>query len=412
VRVLVVSPLLYHPLCGNGGGVISFNLIQGLSRRHRITFIGFGSGNASRDDIACAELRRVCQEVHVVPLPPRSRFLLLYYRLWQWVGGPPVDAQTYAHSSMHKALSALVQNLKLDCALVQFPYMAQYISDLGALPGVLDVQDVFFVSRLREYTSQRGALLRLKRLVAWLAWVRYESQWYPQFRTIMTLTEPDKAALQILMPGVPVFVNHAAIAAPTTRSAICVRAKRVGFGGNFGHPPNRDALKWLNEEIVPVLQSLVPDVEVVVAGKGLSDPMKVGLHPCITLMGFVEDYEAFMTSCVVIIAPLRFGGGVKIKILEALACGRPVVTTPVGIEGIDLGPEEGLMHGHSASDLAALVAKVLRSPDAAATAASRGADRIQRDFGIEHAVDKMDQEISALAGCPDGSDSSVHVRLS
>jgi glycosyltransferase involved in cell wall biosynthesis len=411
MKVLVVSPLLCHPLCGNGGGVISFNFLKGLSRRHQITFVGFGSGDAASDDIALAELRQVCQEVHVVQLPSHNRFALLYFRLWQWVGGPPVDAQTYEHQTMHDALSALVKTLPLDFAFVQTPYMAQYLQDLGSVPGVLDVQDVFFVSRLREYTTKRGTLPRLKRLVAWLAWVRYESKWYPQFRTIMTLTEPDKAALQILIPGVPIFVNRAAISAAVSHHSPDLRSRRVGFGGNFGHPPNRDALKWLSEEVAPALQLLVPDVEIVVAGKGLSEELKTGLHPSITFIGFVEDYEAFMASCVVILAPLRFGGGVKIKILEALACARPVVTTPVGIEGIEIGADEGLMRGDSANDLAALVAEVLRRPEVAIAAALRGASRIEKDFGIEQAVDKLDRAIAGFSRRPVGESVPVGTRL-
>jgi glycosyltransferase involved in cell wall biosynthesis len=397
MKILVVSPLLYYDQCGNGGGVVCYNLLKGLATHCDITFIAFGSADSREDEVALKALKAICSEVHVVSLPTPSRLDLLIFRFRQWLGGPPTEAQTLDDKAMHRRIQGVVSANKFDAGIIQFPYMAQYIADFDALPGLLDVQDVFFVSRLREYVSQRAPLPRLKRLVSWLSWVRYELQWYRRFRVIMSLTEADRAALHHLVPGVPAFVNHAVISARVPVKIQAAKPGRVGFAGNFSHPPNRDALKWLSNDIAPALQKLAPGVEIAVAGRGIPEELKEGLHPCIRLLGFVEDYDAFMASCVAFLAPLQFGGGVKIKVLEALACGRPVVTTPIGAEGIELRRDEGLLVGNTALELAQLVAEILQAPTGAASAAARGSVRIAEAFGLPRAVDQLERALSHLS---------------
>jgi glycosyltransferase involved in cell wall biosynthesis len=280
--------------------------------------------------------------------------------------------------------------------LLQFPFMAQYAGDLPGVPAVMDVQDVFFVSRLREYAAQHAALPRLKRLVSWLAWTRYELRWYRQCQSVMALTDPDRAALNALVPEVPAFTVPAAMSFGVPCAPHLASVHRVGFGGNFGHPPNLDALSWLSREIAPRLARLHPGVEIVVAGRGVSEAVRAGLHPCVRLEGFVEDYHRFLGSCTLFLAPLRFGGGVKIKVLDALGCGRPVVTTAIGAEGIDLGLDEGLQVAHSADELAALAAAILADPSSALAAAARGAAHVARLYSADAAVALFEAGVTPL----------------
>lgn len=396
MKLLVVSPLLYYAGCGNGGGLICFRLLEGLAARHEIALLAFSALDAAEEAQARLELAPLCADLRILPLPAGTAGTRLRGRAGQWLGGPPADAAGFDVPSMHETVQAAVRAFAPDVALLQFPYMAQYVADLPNVPTIMDVQDVFFVSRLREYAAQKAAWPRAKRWVSWQAWTRYELAWYPRCQALMAISEPDRAALQILVPDVESFSNPAAISARDIAALPPARPGRVGFGGNFGHPPNLDALAFLNTEIAPRLAGLFPAVEIVVAGRGIPASARANLHSTVRLQGFVSDYDAFVASCSVFIAPLRFGGGVKIKVLEALACGRPVVTTPIGAEGIPLGPDEGLQVAQHADELARLTAAALMNPAPRAAAAARGAAHVVLQFGASGAVQRFEDAASRV----------------
>lgn len=408
MKLLVASPLAYHDRCGNGGGVICWSLLEGLhAAGHRIAFVAFIQPG---DDAVLARTRlaTVCDEVHLVPLPVAGRAQALGRRAAQWLGGPPAEGAAFASPAFAERLSTVRQRFLPDLALLQFPYMAQYAASLAGTPVVMDVQDLFFVSRLRAWSAARGRWQRLKKMVAWLAWTRYERDNYARCALLMTLTDEDRSALHALVPGVPAFTNPAAIApragpavaAATAAAAAAVQApqtQRVGFGGHFGHPPNADGLRWLNDQIAPELARRCPGVRIAVAGRGADALLPPAVrHPALELLGFVDDYDRFVRSCSVFVAPLRTGGGVKVKVLEALACGRPVVTTAIGAEGIALGAEDGLFVAADAPALAAQIALLLADPVLALAAGQRGAARVAREFGVEAAVRRFELEVARV----------------
>ena len=397
MKLLIVSPLAYYPGCGNGGGLICFRLLQGLASRHQIIFVGFSDLGAAEQAQAREALQQLCMAVHILPVPNKKAFGRLRARVRQWLGGPPVDADAFDAPEMHATLAEVLTRERPEIAILQFPYMAQYAGDLrGSVPVLMDVQDVFFVSRLREYARQLSRWTRLKRLVAWVAWTRHEMKWYRRCDRLMALTEQDCAALGALVPDVPAFVNHPAIAERPFIALPPSAPRLVGFAGSFDHPPNRDALLWLGTEIAPLLIALHPGAQIVVAGRSIPDALRARLHPAVHCLGYVADYDSFMRSCCVLLAPLRSGGGIKIKVLDALACARPVVTTPIGAEGIALGPEHGLQVGRSAAELAALVAAHLEDPAPGAAAAACGAQAVALRFGVAGAVACLEQEFVAL----------------
>jgi glycosyltransferase involved in cell wall biosynthesis len=392
VKVLVAAPLLYHPACGNGGGVICYRLLEGLAQRHELVFVGFTRADEAEQAAARTALERCCVAVEVVPLSARGPLSNLLPRLRQWAGGPPVEAQAFDRPEMHAALHAAVRRHAPDVALLQFPHMAQYAASVGTVPVLMDVQDVFFVSRLRDYAARTSTWPRLKSLVVWLAWTRYEMAWYRRCRSLMVLTEQDRAALGVLVPGVEAFTNPPAIAQRPVHAVQASARNVVGFAGSFEHGPNRDGLLWLGTEIAPLLAAQCPGVRIVVAGRGVPEALQAKLHPSVQCLGFVADYDAFVRGCSVFLAPLRSGGGIKTKVLDALACARPVVTTAIGAEGIPLDVDHGLTIAHDAAQLVQQVARHLTDPAPAQAAAARGAIWVARHFGVEGKVLRIEQE--------------------
>jgi glycosyltransferase involved in cell wall biosynthesis len=118
---------------------------------------------------------------------------------------------------------------------------------------------------------------------------------------------------------------------PINEEGVCT----VGFIGSYSHPPNVEALVWLIEEIVPAVSERKPNVQFLVAGRNPPESIVKRAPRNVQFLGFVETLPAFYKQCSVVIAPLLSGGGVKIKVAEALSFGKPVVTTSVGVEGMN-----------------------------------------------------------------------------
>lgn len=396
MRILILSPIPYHPHCGNGGGVICFHFLKALAAKHDVCFLSFGSADQQDDSSAKAALSAFCTTVEFIPSPNLGRVKRFASRFAQAFGGPPVDAAGYRSDLMPKAIQRLATTFGPDVVLVQFPYMAQYADQVHGPLKVMDVQDVFFVSRLREYAAQTDQVSRFKKMISWIAWTRYELRHYSECDLLMAISERDEAALHALVPDVPAFTSPAAIQVSAATEVVLPIAGRIGFGGNFGHPPNVDALRWLIREIAPAVAAQCPGVEFRIVGKGVPGDLLENAHPSVRFDGFVKDYGQFVRSCSAMVAPLRFGGGVKIKVLESLAYGRPVIATPIGAEGIPLGESEGLICARSAEEIVRRIVQHSAKPESGIEAARRGAQLVAEVYGVEGKVQRFEAEIESL----------------
>jgi len=158
---------------------------------------------------------------------------------------------------------------------------------------------------------------------------------------------------------------------------------RIGFFGGLDYAPNRDAVAWLVHAVAPALAraTSVP-WEIHLIGHGGPELLAAlgGQAPRFVAHGFVPDVAPYLAGCRAVVVPLRAGGGTRIKILEALAHGRPVVSTSLGAEGIDLRDGEHLLLGDDAEALAHAVARLLADRDLAARLAAAGRKRVQEAY--------------------------------
>ena len=165
--------------------------------------------------------------------------------------------------------------------------------------------------------------------------------------------------------------------------------ERVLFFGSFRHQPNVDALRFLLQEIWPHLQHERPQAALDLMGPGIPDWPRQ--YPNVRVLGFQPDIRPILAEASVVIAPLRFGSGVKIKILESMALGKAVVTTSIGAEGIEAQPGTDFIVADDAQALASETVRLLANPSIRASLGQHARQFIQ----IHHDADQIAKDFLA-----------------
>jgi glycosyltransferase involved in cell wall biosynthesis len=204
--------------------------------------------------------------------------------------------------------------------------------------------------------------------------------WQP-FDAVQVFTARDAASLSLIAPELAdrVHVNPFAIGVPEL-DPVPVEPGTVVFLGNYTHPPNVDAALWLAREIMPRLRALHPRVRLALAGIHAPREIRSLAGPDIAILGAVADAEGLMRRSAVVLAPVRIGGGMRMKVLHAMALAKPVVTTARGTEGLDMqGLAPPLAIADDAEGIAQATARLLDDP-----AAGERLGAAARDYASQH----------------------------
>lgn len=214
------------------------------------------------------------------------------------------------------------------------------------------------------------------------AWERHV---FDRAQRVIAVTDADAQNMQNLTKTpVDVVVNGV----DTTTFAVVqpdFEANAVLFVGNYEYPPNVDAINWVLNDIMPLVWRDCPNARFIVAGFALPEDWSTRwLDKRIVWKGFVEDLTELQSTCSVFLAPLRHGGGSKLKVLEALAAGLPLVSTAQGVSGLSVKHENAYLQGESAQQLATQVCRVLKDRSIAhsLSCAGRSYVRLNHDWSI------------------------------
>ena len=183
---------------------------------------------------------------------------------------------------------------------------------------------------------------------------------------MIAVSDADASALRRLVPGldvtvVPNGIDTRAYAPkmPGRRSPV----QFIVFTGTMDFRPNVDAVLWFARRVWPLIRAVVPDVHFTIVGQRPHRRLNaLRQDSSITLTGWVEDVRPFIADAAVYVAPLRMGGGTRLKLLEAMALGKPVVATSLGAEGYPITDGHELVLADAPAEFARAVVTLLQSP--------------------------------------------------
>jgi glycosyltransferase involved in cell wall biosynthesis len=211
---------------------------------------------------------------------------------------------------------------------------------------------------------------------------------YASADMVIAVSEDDRRLIRQSLPDIPVEVVPNIHAVPPFPD----RAKRhygeLVFVGGFKHDPNVDAMVYFCSEVMPRITAAHPQVRLKIIGSHPPLAIQALASESVEVLGYVPETAPPLKSAYISVAPLRFGGGMKGKVGEAMSYGLPVVTTTFGVEGFGLDPGRDLLIGDSAETFAAQVIALLNDADLHARIAQSGYAFIERHYSVP-AVERM-----------------------
>ncbi|MFT3893207.1 MAG: glycosyltransferase [Anaerolineales bacterium] len=330
MKILFLSRWFPFPT-NNGSKLRIYNLLRGLSQLHDVTLLSFADQpNVSPES---PEVRSICKEVHVVPwreFDPKSwRARLAFFSL-----KPRSVVDTFS-SEMAQKITELLRTQKFDIIIAsQFP-MAVYFSYFGDTPALFEELELG-LSYGDAHDPTGGWKKRLRRALTWFKLRRYVAQLLNVFRACTVVSEKERQLLLQIFPAYKkeILVLPNCVNVKDYESVhVAPKPNQLVFTGSFRYHTNYEAMLWFVRDVFPKVLEKAPQTQLVITGDnaGLSLPSTQN----VSLAGYVDDIASLIASSTVSLAPLWSGGGTRLKILEAMAIGMPVVATSKGAEGLD-----------------------------------------------------------------------------
>jgi glycosyltransferase involved in cell wall biosynthesis len=382
-------------------GLLHAQLV-GLRERHQVTLVTVAGPDAAEVD-AVERFRSDGLEVHAAVRTLRNGTLGWARRARiarSWLGGGmPLRTAWFAEPEIQAKLDALAETRGFDAAIVEDNAMGVFRLPAD-VPALLTEHEV---RRSRAVARPPGAPSAWPRWAFaeadWRRWAGYQRRVWSQFDVLQVFTERDAGRLCELAPELAerVRVNPFAVELPAALDAV-EEPDTIAFVGNYTHPPNVDAALWLGRDIVPRIAALHPSVRLSLIGP-YAPPEVRGLEgPRVRVLGAVRDLESLLRRTCVVVAPVRTGGGMRMKVLHAMALSKPVVTTRRGAEGLGLdGVAAPIEVAANAEGLARSCVRLLRDAGARHALGARARAYVEMHHSPEVYVRRLEQSLAAAA---------------
>jgi glycosyltransferase involved in cell wall biosynthesis len=379
-----------------GQRVRVLNLLGACAKVFDVTFLGPGP----EKDTDKEPVERLC--ARTVYLPPRPRELrervaLTGRAILSAPGVPrPSNLRRYGPfiAALHEARPE-----KFDLIWAERPDMGRLFRKELRGRTVLDLDDLEHRKQERLLRIEREPVARARSMYRYAVYRYLELSWARNFLASVVCSEEDRQYLVAhgCLNGV-VVPNGPASLRPTSRPARTRDPRsplRLVFLGNVGAEPNADAIQFFANDVLPAVRAQSPDVTFDVIGPNPHLAQKSA--PAVRFRGFVENLEAALAEYDVLVAPLRFGGGTKLKVLDAMANRIPVVTTPVGAEGLSVVHREHAWIAERSEIIVEGILRIKRDPALADRLAENAFAHVQERFSNEAIRDRLSEWLVKLA---------------
>ena len=386
MRILWLKTELLHPV-DKGGKIRTYQMLKALRREHHITYLTLDDGTASVD--ARERAVEYCHELVTVPHRVREKFSAAFYaELAQNMASRlPYAIKKYESPAMRSEIASRAAKGAFDVLVCDFLTPSVNMPESLPLATVLFQHNVEAMIWQRHYEVQTNRLKKAFLRGQWRKMQSFEREACRRFDQTIAVSREDAETMRREYEVENVLDVPTGVDTDYFRpSGLEPRDPReIVFTGSMDWLPNEDAIRFFTAEILPLIRRAVPQAKLTVVGRN-PYPGLVELaarDTGITVTGRVEDVRPFMERASVYVVPIRVGGGTRLKIYEAMAMEKAIVSTTVGAEGLPVRDGDELVLADTPEAFSDAVVRFLTDEDDARRLGARAAASVRAQFGWE-----------------------------
>ena len=401
MRILVVASRFPYPPI-QGDRVRGYHHLRLLSRQHRIVLVTPEPEGDRENNLKA--IHPFCERIEIVSTSS-------WRRLWRLGRTPftslPLQTLYFFDPRFRQRVHPLLQEQSFDLIHVQLVRMAPVVEGVGVgpqggIPKVIDLIDALSLNMARRARRERGPR-------AWIATLearrvqRYERSLTQQYDQLVVSSLVDREAIgdynniHVIPNGVDIEAHP--FAADWDSAQGSREPGTIVFTGRMGYFPNADAATWFSTKVFPLVRHQVPQARFLVVG---ADPTpavrRLGQYPGIVVTGYVPRIQDYLARATVAVAPMQGGSGMQFKVLEAMACGAPVVATSYALGGIEAADGEHLLVVQGAAAFAEQVIRLLKAPGLGRHLARNARRLVEEKYTWERSVAMLEEVYRLTAG--------------
>jgi polysaccharide biosynthesis protein PslH len=381
-----------------GGRVRSLQILSELSSRHRVSVVT--THGSSDDPEGLVRQLPQCRQIRSIPyvVPKRGdrRFPLAVAR--SWLSADPVDLRKWRVPQVRAHVDTVIALGAADVIVADFLFAAVNVPFGGPAPVVLFEHNVEYQIWKRLCAIERSPLQRALLEVEWRKVMAREADVCTAADLTIAVSDDDRMRLRELAPGarvtsIPTGVDTSYFHKNGTTEV----PGRIVFTGSMDWHPNEDAVLYFIDTILPSIRREIPGVSFAIVGRNPTERLRAAAAGVGALVsGTVDDVRPWMEEGAVCVVPLRAGGGTRLKIFEALAMEKAVVSTTVGAEGLALTPGREFVAADDPSGFAQAVIALLRDPSRRRALGRAGRRLVEERYSWGHVAREFEERCEGV----------------
>jgi glycosyltransferase involved in cell wall biosynthesis len=401
VRILWLKTELLHPV-DKGGKIRTYQMLKALKREHHVTYLTLDDGTAALDAVEHAG--EYCQELVRVPHHTREKFSAGFYaELAANLFSPlPYFMKKYESAEMRREVAERARAGDFDVLVCDFLNPAVNVPPALPVPTVLFQHNVEAMIWKRHYEVQTHPLKKAYLYGQWRKAFAYERAACRRFGLVVTVSRDDAETIgrDYGVPNVADVPTGVDTEFFRPVEDVRVEPDSLVFTGSMDWLPNEDAIQFFTREVMPHIRERLPQVKLTVVGrKPYASLLELSKRdPSIVVTGRVEDVRPYMERAAAYVVPIRVGGGTRLKIYEAMAMEKPVISTTVGAEGLPVRDGEDLLIADTPRAFADAVVRVLRDERLARALGERSAATVRERFSWDKVASVFAEACVRAAG--------------
>lgn len=382
MKIIWVTPQL--PSLRSGGQVRQYNLIRYLSKHHKVVILSLKQPGEEQDIEVLQDLGiEVFTEQYTIPAI-RGIWINRIKSWLQLLGDPkPQFASVYPIAYLEEKFKYILRVSHPDIIYIELLFAAPLSKLAGNIIWILDEQNVESLNLERQLATEGRIFRRIWGKIESYKLGKWETYWVKSATACTVVSKDDLIRIKRMAPEVPITVIPNGVDTTLFSSSLEKGSSRqdMVFFGTLGYAPNRDALLYFCREILPLIHNKFPELRLNVIGPHAPTEIKELHHlQGINVLGYVDDIRPYLLNAAVCLVPLRSGGGTRLKILEAMAAGVPVVSTTIGAEGLDVLDRKNILLADSPKAFATAIFQLLENPDLAAQISEQARNLVETKY--------------------------------